>query len=193
MNLSRDLPDASDGSASEVLVVYAHPHPGRSIANRALVGAVRDLPGVSLHALYDRYPDFAIDVAAERERLAGARLVVWQHPLYWYSVPALLALWFETVLGRGWAYGEGGTALAGKDCLWVVTTGALSGAYAPDGKHGHPFSTFVPHVEQVARFCGMRWLEPIVVHGAHLASAEAIDARAQAYRQRLLDYRARHG
>jgi len=193
MNLSLDYPVASNGSAGAVLLVYAHPHPGRSIANRALVDAVRDLPGVALHRLYDRYPDFAIDVAAERERLAAARLVVWQHPLYWYSVPALLKLWFETVLERGWAYGEGGTALAGKDCLWVVTTGALPDAYAPDGKHGHPFAAFAPHVEQVARFCGMRWLEPIVVHGAHVAPAEQIETRARAYRQRLVDYLNRHG
>ncbi len=110
-----------------ILIVYAHPHPGRSEANRVLLDAVRDLRGVRVHSLYDRYPDFAIDPAAEHAMLEPARLVVWQHPLYWYSVPALLKLWFESVLVRGWAYGRERPALAGKDCMWVTTTGSLRG------------------------------------------------------------------
>jgi len=168
-----------------IVLVYAHPHPARSIANRALLAAVRDLPGLELRSLYDLYPDFSIDIEAERAVLSAARLVIWQHPLYWYSVPALLKLWFEGVLGEGWAYGEGGAALAGKDCLWVTSTGALEEAYAATGKHGLPFATFVPPVQQTARFCGMNWLEPIVVHGAHRSGQEGLQRAAAAYRNRL--------
>src|SRR5688572_32930914 len=107
-----------------ILLVHAHPYPGRSRAGSVLLEAVRDLPGLELHMLYDRYPDFAIDVEAEQEALGRARVVVWQHPLYWYSVPPLLKLWFDKVLTLGWAYGPGGTALHGKTVQWVVTTGA---------------------------------------------------------------------
>ncbi len=39
--------------------------------------------------------------------------------------------------------GAGGDALAGKDCLWVTTTGATDDAYSPQGKHGHRFEAFV--------------------------------------------------
>jgi glutathione-regulated potassium-efflux system ancillary protein KefF len=172
-----------------ILLLYAHPHPQRSVAGRALLSAVSDLPDLTLHSLYDVYPDLAIDVEAERALLAAARLVVWQHPLHWYGPPALLKLWFEDVLVRGYAYGDGGTALAGKDCLWVTSTGAADGDYAPAGKHRHPFSSFVPAVEQTARFCGMNWLEPIVVHGGHYIGAEALAAQAQSYRARLLAWR----
>ena len=77
------------------LVVLAHPYPDRSRANRALIRALDGLAGVEVRSLYDLYPDFAIDAAAEREALTAASLVVWQHPLFWYSVPALLKLWFE--------------------------------------------------------------------------------------------------
>jgi glutathione-regulated potassium-efflux system ancillary protein KefF len=176
-----------------ILVVYAHPRPRQSIAGRALVSAVSDLTEVDVHALYDRYPDFSIDARAERDRLTAARLVVLLHPLYWYGVPALMKLWFETVLVRGWAYGDGGDALRGKDCLWVTTTGALPEAYTAGGAHGHPFSAFVPAVEQTARFCGMNWLEPIVVHGAHRITAEALHAEAQRFRAALERYAAAHG
>lgn len=176
-----------------ILVLYAHPHPRRSIAGRALLDAVSDLPPVTVRSLYDLYPDFAVDVATERQHAAAARLIVWQHPLYWYGVPALLKLWWEAVLVRGWAYGDGGTALRGKDCLWVTSTGADADAYSASGSHGHPFSAFVPAVEQTARFCGMNWLEPDVVHGAHRMEPEALRVRARAYRARLLAYVEAHG
>jgi glutathione-regulated potassium-efflux system ancillary protein KefF len=170
------------------LVILAHPHFRRSIAQRALVDAVRDLPGVRIHALYDVYPDLSIDVAAEQALLAAADLVVWQHPLYWYSTPALLTLWFEAVLERDWAYGPDGNALSGKACLWVVSTGAGEDAYQPHGTHAHPFEAFVPAVRQTARFCGMQWLEPIVVHAAHARDRTELDAHAGRYRARLKDW-----
>lgn len=168
-----------------IYLLHAHPHPLRSRANRALLAAVEDLPSVTVRSLYDAYPDFAIDVERERAALAAAHTVVWQHPLYWYSVPGMLKHWFDEVLGLGWAYGAGGTALHGKRALWVVTTGADAPAYTPEGPHAHPFPTFEPPIRQTARFCGMEWLEPIVVHWAHRISEADLAARARAYRERL--------
>ena len=167
-----------------ILVVYAHPHHSRSIAQRALLDAVRDLPGVEIDALYDRYPDFDIDVEVEQARLARASLVVWQHPVYWYAPPALLKLWFEVVLTRGWAYGEGGTALRGKGCLWVASAGSPAADYTAEGLHGHGFDAFTPAVERTARLCGLDWQPPIVALGAHRDSA-GLAERAAAYRTTL--------
>ncbi len=78
-----------------IALIYAHPHPARSRANRALLDAARCAAGVTVRSLYDAYPDFGIDVAAERRLLDGAGLVVWQHPIMWYAAPALLKLWFD--------------------------------------------------------------------------------------------------
>jgi glutathione-regulated potassium-efflux system ancillary protein KefF len=176
-----------------ILLVYAHPHHTRSVAQRVLLDAVRDLPQVSVNSLYDRYPDFAIDVGAEQAALAKARLVIWQHPLYWYSAPALLKLWFEAVLTRGWAFGDGGTALAGKDCLWVTSTGAAAHDYQPQGMHQHPFEAFEPTIKQTAQFCLMRWLEPVVVHGAHRVERSVLEQHAASYRRRLETWVREHG
>jgi glutathione-regulated potassium-efflux system ancillary protein KefF len=169
-----------------VLLIYAHPHHGQSIANRALLDAVRDLPGVTLHPLYDRYPDFSIDVADEQRQLVQARAIVWQHPTYWYSVPSLMKLWIDEVLVRGFAYGDGGTALHGKPLLWVTTTGSEVTQYADGQRHQRPFGELTRHIEQTARFCGMHWQAPIVVHGAHRLAPEALAAEAHAYRDRVL-------
>jgi glutathione-regulated potassium-efflux system ancillary protein KefF len=176
-----------------ILVIQAHPYPDRSRANQALARAISGLDMVDVHSLYDLYPDFAIDVEAEKAALGAAATVVWQHPLYWYTAPALLKLWFEKVLTAGWAYGAGGTALRGKRCLWVVTTGADVGGYSEAGMHQHSFEAFVPVIRQTAQFCGMTWLEPLVVHGAHKIDDAELAAFAERYRGRLVELGARKG
>lgn len=169
-----------------VVVVYAHPYPDRSRANRVLFDAVRSLDRVDARPIYDLYPDFDIDIEAEQKALAAAHTIVWQHPLYWYTVPALLKLWWEKVLAHGWAYGEGGRQLVGKRCLWVATTGGDDASYGEGGMHQLPFSSFEPVVAQTARFCGMQWLEPVVVHAAHRIGDEELFRWAGVYRERLL-------
>ncbi len=176
-----------------ILVIHAHPYPRSSRATAMLLGAVRELPALEVRSLYELYPDFDVDVRAERSALERAELVVWMHPIYWYTVPALLKQWFEAVLAKGWAYGEGGTALHGKECLWAVTTGADELAYTLQGKHAHEFEAFAPVVKQTARFCGMRWLEPFVLHGAHVVTEAQMHAAAQRLRERLARWAAQRG
>lgn len=168
-----------------ICLIYAHPYPDRSRGNRVLLDAVRDVPGLELRSLYDLYPDFGIDVAEEQAALQRASLIVWQHPLYWYSVPGLLKHWFDKVLVRGFAYGAGGRELLGKRCLWVATTGGEPAAYAPGSEHARPFADYVPAIEQTALFCGMLWQEPLIIHGVHRIPEQTLAEHAQRYRERL--------
>jgi glutathione-regulated potassium-efflux system ancillary protein KefF len=168
-----------------VLVVLAHPYPDRSRANRALTRGISELPAVETRSLYDLYPDFSIDVEEEQAALERANVVVWQHPVYWYTVPALMKLWFEKVLTIGWAYGQGGRALRGKRCLWVATFGGDAGDYSEAGIHQGAIERFVPVVQQTARFCGMEWLEPMLLTAAHRVSDDDLAAAGAAYRDRL--------
>jgi glutathione-regulated potassium-efflux system ancillary protein KefF len=171
-----------------IVVIHAHPYPARSLAGAALLAAIADVPGLTVRSLYQLYPDYDIDAAAEREVLEGASLVVLLHPIYWYSVPALLKHWFDVVLVKGWAYGEGGTALADKACLWAVTTAGDEQAYSAQGRHGRPFEDFTPVVERTVRYCGMRWLEPFVLHGAHLVGDERLREAAGRLRERIVEH-----
>jgi glutathione-regulated potassium-efflux system ancillary protein KefF len=168
-----------------VVLVFAHPYPNRSRANRRLYDAVADLADLDVRSLYDLYPGFDIDVPAEQAALERATAVVWQHPTYWYSVPSLLKHWFDKVLLRGWAYGEGGTALRGKRCLWVATTGGDGASYSEQGMHRRAFEAYRPVVEQTAVFCGMRWEPPLIVHGVHQLSDRDLDEAARGYRARM--------
>lgn len=167
-----------------IAVIYAHPYPHVSRACAALVKAISGVPGLTVRSLYDLYPDFDIDHDAERSALEGARLVVFVHPIYWYSMPALLKHWFDQVLAKGWAY-AGGQALAGKDCLWVATSSGDERDFVPAECQGHPFEAFVPVVERTARFCGMKWLEPFIVPAASRVADAELAAAAQTLRKRL--------
>lgn len=173
-----------------ILVILAHPYPRRSRACAALVDAIRDLPQLEVRSLYDLYPDFDVDRAAEQAALARARLVVWLHPLFWYTVPGLMKHWMDEVLVRGFAYDADRGMLTGKDVLWATTTGGDDAAFSQSGRHRHPFDAFAPAVEQTARYCGLNWLGPFVVHGAHEVPEESLREAGRALRARLEAWRA---
>ena len=97
-----------------ILIIYAHPYPQHSHANKRMLEQVRTLDNVEIRSLYQLYPDFNIDIAAEQEALSRADLIVWQHPMQWYSTPPLLKLWIDKVFSHGWAYGHNGNALQSK-------------------------------------------------------------------------------
>jgi glutathione-regulated potassium-efflux system ancillary protein KefF len=175
-----------------IYLVFDHPYPSQSRVNRALLDAVRGLPGVEVCSLYDRYPDFDIDVAAEQSALSRAELVIWMHPVFWYSVPGLMKQWFDKVLSYGWAYGDGGAGLRGKDCLWVATTGGKLETYAAGGIHRRPFVEFSRPVEETALFCGMNWQEPFILHGANEIDDAGLAAGAALLRERLEGWLAAH-
>jgi glutathione-regulated potassium-efflux system ancillary protein KefF len=182
-------PPASHAAEHDVLVLVAHPTLETSRVNRRLQAAARDAsPRVAVRDLYRLYPDYLIDVAAEQAALALARLVVWQHPIHWYGPPPLMKLWIDEVLAFGWAYGPGGRSLSGKDLWLVATTGGAQDSYRPDRHNRYFFDAFLPPYEQTAAMCGMRFLPPLVMHGAHRATPAQIQTHGEVYAQRLASY-----
>jgi glutathione-regulated potassium-efflux system ancillary protein KefF len=175
-------------SAGGIYLLAAHPHWRDSRVNWQLLQAARSLPGVEVNDLYASYPDFAIDVQAEQARLARAELLVLLHPIQWYSMPALQKLWLDEVLSYGWAYGGGGMALQGKDCWLVATTGGPEHSYHPQSYNRYFFDAFLPPYEQTAALCGMRFLPPLLLHGARSASPETLAAHVEVFGQRLSSY-----
>ena len=170
-----------------ILVILAHPQLEHSRANRALADAAR-AAGIELRDLYALYPDYLVDVAAEQAALAGVDLLVWLHPIHWYGMPPLMKLWLDDVFSFGWAYGPGGQALQGTD-LWLATsTGGPEASYRSDGHNRFFFDAFLPPYDQTAALTGMRFLPPLVLHGAHRASADEIAAQAALFADRLRSY-----
>jgi glutathione-regulated potassium-efflux system ancillary protein KefF len=175
---------------AEIVVLVAHPQQEHSRVNALLMqAAARAAPQrVEVRDLYALYPDYLIDVAVEQALLATARLVVWQHPIHWYGMPPLMKLWLDEVFAFGWAYGPGGQRLHGKDLWLVASTGGPEASYRPDGYNRYFFDAFLPPYEQTAALVGMRFLPPLLLHGAHRVDGPELEAHQSTYAQRLASY-----
>lgn len=169
----------------KVLVLFAHPALERSRVNRGLLEATRDLPGVTFHDLYEEYPDLHIDVGREQELLLGHDVFVFQHPFFWYSVPALLKEWQDLVLEHNWAYGAEGQRLVGKTTFNALTAGGPEQAYRQGGYNRFTIRQLLAPWEATAHLCGMRYLAPFVVHGALRLVTDTVQPHATRYRQLL--------
>jgi len=170
---------------SRVLIIFAHPALHKSRVNLHLIEAVRKLAGVTIQDLYEEYPDLHINVGREQELLRQHECVVWHHPFYWYSCPAIMKEWLDLVLEHGFAYGDKGTALRGKRAMTAITTGGPQESYHASGFNRYPIGHLLAPFEQTARLCGMEYLEPFVVHGTHQLCKNDVAAIAAEYRDRI--------
>ncbi|MEN9437160.1 MAG: hypothetical protein RIR09_1815 [Pseudomonadota bacterium] len=175
-------------SHTPIYLIAAHPNWRESRINRKLLETARRQSHVQVCDLYGRYPDYHIDVAAEQAHLAAAQLVVLVHPIQWYSMPSLQKLWLDEVLAYDWAYGEGGHALRGKDLWLVATTGGPAQSYHASGYNRYAFDAFLPPYEQTAALCGMRFLPPLVLYGAHTVGPEVVQRHLSTFSNKLSTY-----
>ena len=95
----------------KVLVLFAHPALERSRVNRAPARRPRAIGArASPSTICTRRTRPARSTCErEQELLLEHDVIVFQHPFYWYSTPAILKEWQDLVLEHGWAYGDGGT------------------------------------------------------------------------------------
>lgn len=173
------------GAPASILILFAHPAHQKSRVNRVLLEGIRDITDVTVHDLYEAYPDFGINVPREQALLLDHDIVVFHHPFFWYSTPAILKEWQDLVLQHGWAYGREGKALRGKKMMSVITTGGRESAYQPDGHNRFTIRQFLAPLEQTARLCGMEFLPPFVVHGTHRMTPDEMKAHAKDLRHFL--------
>ncbi len=172
---------------NQTLVLFAHPRSDRSEVNVVLADAAGKVDGVTVVDLYADYPTFEIDVEREQQRLVENDIIVFQHPVYWYSCPALLKEWQDLVLEYGFAYGAEGDALEGKVLLNAVTCGARRGVYRRGGGYDNELRDFFIPFEQTAALCRMRYLPPFALFAAgHARDEGRLDEHTAAY-QRLLE------
>lgn len=176
-----------------ILIISGHPNLSQSVANRTILEEVaKALPNVKIRKLDELYPNTQIDVATEQQALLDADVIVWQFPLHWYSMPALLKKYLDEVFVHGFAHGS--TAkLKGKTLQISFTTGASGAEYAEGRAMNFPMEAFFPAFQQTANLCGLQFAEPIYSSGLMyvegLSSAEdlaRVQAESTAHAQRLI-------
>ena len=166
---------------NKILILFAHPRFEKSKTNRALLKNIGALEGVTLNDLYEQYPDFNIDIDREKELLAAHEIIIWHHPFYMYSAPALLKQWIDLVLEYGWAHGQDGNFLKNKIIFNAITTGGTREVYSPGGYNRFTIREFLVPFEQTATLCKMIYLPPFAVQGTHLLANEELNHHVALY------------
>lgn len=173
----------------KILILFAHPAFHKSRINKTLLSSIKNIEGVTLNNLYENYPDFFIDVKAEQKLLLEHDIIIWHHPFYWYSAPAIIKEWMDLVLEHGFAYGAKGVALEGKWALSVISTGGKKEVYCSTGSNHFTVNEFLAPFIQSATLCHMKYLPPFVVHGSHTLSEKELNKHASDFRQLILQLR----
>jgi glutathione-regulated potassium-efflux system ancillary protein KefG len=172
---------------SKVLILFAHPALEKSRVNKRLIRDVKSINNITLNDLYEEYYDFNIDVEREKKLLVEHDIIIFHHPFFWYSTPALLKQWEDLVLEHGWAYGSKGKALVGKKMMNIITTGGTSQAYTRESINQHTIREFLLPIEQTVKLCGMIYLPPYLIQGTHRLTEKEIDDFTSKYIQLLKD------
>jgi glutathione-regulated potassium-efflux system ancillary protein KefG len=168
---------------NRILIILAHPRYERSVVNKVLTEAIPVSDSVTVHDLYQLYPDFNIDTEAEKRLLLENDVVIFQHPFYWYSSPPLLKQWIDMVLEFGWAYGPGGTMLKGKLLVSAITTGGQRHTYSRDGHNRFTINELLAPFDQTAYLCKMSYLPPFAINGTHKITPPELKENAELYRE----------
>jgi len=173
----------------KILIIFAHPAFQKSRIHKRLTDSLKNLHGITVNNLYENYPDFYIDIIREQQLLIEHDIIVWQHPFYWYSSPAILKEWFDLVLQHGFAYGVKGRSLEGKQVLSIISTGGSKEIYSSEGRNHFTINQFLVPFKQSANLCYMEYLPPYVIYGSHTLSAADIENQVAKYKKLLITLR----
>lgn len=172
---------------TKTLVLLFHRDLATSKANAAFATAARALRGVEVVDMQARYPDgridMATDAAGEAARLLAADRIVLQFPIQWYSTPALLKTWQDSVLTRMYyvkAKTEG-DLLAGTPLMVVATAGNVPEAYGRGGQNHYTVDEILTPLKATAHRCGLPWHAPHLTFTADRLAPEALEAAARSY------------
>ncbi|MED4228765.1 NAD(P)H-dependent oxidoreductase [Neobacillus cucumis] len=165
----------------KTLVLVFHPDITNSRINRRLAEEMEKQSNVTVHRVYEAYPNEQIDVAAEQRLLEQHDRIVLQFPFYWYSTPALLKKWEDEVLTYGWAYGSNGDKLHNKELLIAVSTAGTEEFYTPTGRHKYTVPELLRPLQATSNLIGTRYLSPFIVYGVWEMSNEQLEQSAKDY------------
>ena len=132
---------------------------------------------------------FAPEIEAEIRKVEWCDLMIWQFPLWWFSVPAILKGWVDRVFAMGRVYGQGriydSGVFRGKRAVLSVTTGGPEASYVRGGFNGDINAILRPIHRGMLRFVGFDVLAPHIVYGPVRQSDEQRSDVVAAWMSRL--------
>src|ERR1700687_118899 len=132
---------------------------------------------------------FFPELKAEMDKLVWADFVIFQFPLWWFSVPAILKSWVDRVFAMGFSYNYGRSYEkaffeASARCF-VLQPGVRWSSTQRRGATEH-FRFGAAHPAGDVALYRMDVLPPFIAYGAARVVAERRAAHLEEYRGRLL-------
>lgn len=170
----------------KTLVVIGHPDVATSSTQGFFKHAAKQEAGVTWYPLVAPF-----DRGAERALLWAADRIIFEFPLYWYSVPAVMKAWLDEVFDDD-LLGTAGDRLAGKELGLVVNTGRALKDFAPGQGQSFTLAELLRPLQALANETKMTYLTPLVVgQFAYLTERERQELLVN-YRQYLTAPRPGH-
>lgn len=133
---------------------------------------------------------FSQDIKTEQEKINSADYIIFQFPLWWTDVPAILKGWFDRVFSNGFAYKTGSIynhgLLKGKQAMLAFTTGAGPNVYGENNLKGDLYERLYNIHHEKLYYAGMDVIEPFIVWSPKNATAEDRSNMLSSYKERLL-------
>ncbi len=172
---------------SNVLIILAHPNYSASNANKALLENISNEENITIHNIYENYPDGKIDIAKEQELLSSHSRIIFQFPTYWFNAPGFLKTWIDEVFTFGWAYGPNGTALVEKEFGIATTTGGIKESYLPNGEKGFTVEDYLIPISGSIKYAGAKYIGQISLNDAHNLKEENVKIAQELYRDLIFN------
>lgn len=154
---------------------------------------VRSNPDYLVYALEQResYKSEKIspDIQAEIDKLKWCDVLIFNFPMYWFSVPAILKGWIDRVFVSGFCYGgkrfydQGG--LKGKKGLLAFTLGGREHMFGEDKIHGEIQTMLRPLLRGSMAYVGLSVLPPFIGWHVPYISDEERQSLLKQYREYL--------
>lgn len=129
------------------------------------------------------------DILREMEKLEAADLVIFQFPLQWFGLPAILKGWFDRILTEGFAYSYSAMYNQGpfqkKKAVLSFTTGGMGSMYTPAGINGDINILLWPIQSGTLHFCGFQVLAPQIAFSIGHTSEDVRSQVLEDWKRRL--------
>jgi NAD(P)H dehydrogenase (quinone) len=191
--LTREAVAALKQAGHEVVVSDLHAMGFDPVSDRRNFSTVADASRLSQQAEETyavAHDGFVPELQTEMDKLAWCDVLIFQFPIWWLGLPAILKGWVDRVFAVGRAYGGGrwfdGGVLVGKRAMCSVTIGGMAPAYSEAGVYGPIEDILFPILRGIFAFTGFDVIAPFVVYGPSRVSPEARDGYLHDYRERVL-------
>lgn len=134
---------------------------------------------------------FVPELAAEQAKLAWSTAVIFQFPLWWMGMPAIMKGWIDRVFAVGRVYGGGRWfdhgMMAGRRAMCALTIGGTADAYSDRGAYGELGPALSPILHGTLAFVGFTVIEPFVVHSPGKMALSERHAVLTRYARRVVE------